>query len=133
MKNLLLTLKLLSFIILFQNVTLYAKGISKEVPSYDKVYRTTKIGDSYQFFLVSKTGTYYHLNTNRTSKLTASELKSPALLEILKKKQSWGKSFPKKGKYTTTDGKLYTKLLWDRIKVVSPKKIRYLNKNFILQ
>jgi hypothetical protein len=133
MKTLIITLKIFAFVLLFTNTSLYAEGISETTPTYDKVYRSDRIGDSYYFLILTKSGKYYHLYTNRTDKITKSELKSPNLLEILKKKQSWGKSFPKKGKYIIDSGKIYTKLLWDRIKVVSSKKIKYLNKTFKLQ
>jgi hypothetical protein len=133
MKTLLITLKLFGFILLFSSNTLGAKGISGTVPSYNKVYRTNRIGDSYHFFILTKNGMYYHLYTNRTNTLTANELKSPNLLNILKKKQSWGQSFPKNGRYTIDSGKIYTKLLWDRIKVISSNQIKYLNKTFHLK
>jgi len=102
-------------------------------PSYNQVYRSDRIGDSYHFLLLTKSGMYYHLYTNRTDSLTAKELKSKDLLSILKKKQSWGQSFPKSGKYTINNHKIYTKLLWDRIKVTSKNSIKYLNKTFKLQ
>jgi hypothetical protein len=133
MKTLIITLKIFAFVLLFTNISLYAEGVSGAAPTYDKVYRSDRVGDSYHFLILTKSGKYYHLYTNRTNKITKSELKSPNLLEILKKKQSWGKSFPKKGSYTVDSGKIYTKLLWDRIKVVSSKKIKYLNKTFKLQ
>jgi len=133
MKTLLITLKLFGFILLFSSNTLGAKGISGAIPSYNKVYRTDRIGDSYHFFILTKNGMYYHLYTNRTDKLTSNELKSPNLLNILKKKQSWGQAFPKTGKYTIDSGKIYTKLLWDQIKVLSSTKIQYLNKIFYLK
>jgi len=133
MKRLLLTIKLLSFVILFSNVTLNAEGIVGTQPTYDKVYRSDRVGDSYHFFLITKSGTFYHLFTNKTDKLSVSELKSPQLLNILKKKQSWGKAFPKKGKYTISNGKVYTKLLWNRIKILSSNKIKYLNKTFYIK
>jgi len=133
MKTLLMIIKLLSFILLFSSSSISADEISKEEPVYDKVYRSDRIGDSYHFLILTKKGKYYHLYTNRTDKLTKSELKSPNLLKILKKKQSWGQSFPKNGDYTVDNGKIYTKLLWDRVKIVSKNKIKYLNKVFILQ
>lgn len=128
MKNL-----LLSLIILLSTVSLNAAKLDGVKPLYDKVYRTHRIGDSYHFLLLTKNGTYYHLFTNKTASLSSSELKSPNLLKILKKKQSWGKAFPKSGKYTINKGKLYTKLLWNPIKVLSAKKIKYLNKTFYLK
>jgi len=133
MKTLLITLKVFGFILLLSNTSLYAEGISGTVPTYDKVYRSERIGDAYHFLILTKNGKYYHLYTNRTTKITKSELKSPNLLKILKKKQSWGKSFPKSGEYTVDSGKIYTKLLWDQIKVVSKNQIKYLNKTFKLQ
>ncbi len=133
MKRLLLIVKLLSLMILFSNTTVYAEKISGTLPVYDKVYRSDRIGDSYHFFLLTKNGTFYHLITNKTDTLTSNELKSSKLLSILKKKQSWGKAFPKRGKYTIDSGKIYTKLLWNRIKVLSPKKIKYLNKILYLR
>lgn len=132
MKTLFIALKLLIFVVLVHN-SLYAQSIKGTQPTYDKVYRTDRIGDSYHFFLLTKSGMYYHLYTNRTKTLTADELKSPNILEILKKKQSWGQSFPKKGTYTINDGKIYTKLLWDQIRIISKKEIKYLNKTFSLQ
>ncbi|CAA6825052.1 MAG: Unknown protein [uncultured Sulfurovum sp.] len=128
MKNLLLTL-----IILSSNITSNATTIDGAKPLYDKVYRTDRVGDSYHFLLLNKHGEYYHLLTNKTNALSASELKSPRLLEILKKKQAWGKAFPKNGKYTISKGKLYTKLLWNPIKIISSKKIQYLNKIFLIK
>lgn len=133
MKSLLLVVKLFIFVILLFQNTLYAKGISGAQPSYNKVYRSDRIGDSYQFLLLTKDGMYYHLLTNRATTLTANELKSPDILNILKQKQSWGQSFPKKGTYTIDDGKIYTKLLWDRIKIISKNEIVYLNKTFYLK
>jgi len=128
MKRLLLTL-----ILLLSTMTLDASSSNGLKPVFDKVYRTSKIGDSYQFLLLDKSGKYYHLFTNKTDKISASELKSSNILKILKKKQSWGKAFPKKGDYTENNGKLYTKLLWNPIKILSPKKIKYLNKTFYLK
>ena len=133
MKRLLLTLKLLSFFIIFTNVTLHAESIDGVQPTYNKVYRSDRVGDSYYFFLLTKSGTFYHLFTNKTDTLTASELKSSQLLTILNGKQSWGKAFPKSGKYVINNGKLYTKLLWNRIKILSSTKIKYLNKNFSIK
>jgi hypothetical protein len=133
MKRLLLTIKLLSLFIIFTNVTLHAETIVGEKPAYNKVYRSARIGDSYHFFLLTKKGTFYHLFTNKTDKLTVLELKSSQLLEILNHKQSWGKAFPKKGNYVINNGKVYTKLLWKRIKILSSSKIKYLNKTFSLQ
>ena len=128
MKRLLLTL-----IILLSSVSLSASSINGVKPSFDKVYRTSRIGDSYHFLLLTKQGMYYYLFTNKTDKLSASELKSSKLLKILKEKQSWGKAFNKKGKYTVNKGKLYTKLLWNPIKITGKNKIKYLNKTFYIQ
>jgi hypothetical protein len=123
----------LSFTLLFSSSLLSASGVNGPQPIYDKVYRSDRTGDSYHFLILTKSGHYHYLYTNRTDKLTSAELKSSSLLDILKKKQSWGQSFPKKGKYTVDKGKIYTKLLWDRINVLSPKKIKYLNKVFYLK
>ncbi len=133
MKRLLKTIKLLSLLLLLTNTTVFAKDISGVKPAYNKVYRSDRIGDSYHFLLLTKSGKFYHLITNRTDHLTASELKSSNIVEILKKKQSWGKAYPKKGDYTIDKGKIYTKLLWNRIKILSSKKIKYLNKILYLQ
>ena len=133
MKRLLLIVKILFLLTLFSNVTLSAEGISGTKPTYDKVYRSDRVGDSYHFFLLSKNGTYYHLFTNKTDKLSVAELKSSKLLSILKKKQSWGKAFPKRGHYTVSNGKVYTKLLWKRIKILSSNKIKYLNKTLTIK
>lgn len=133
MKTLIIVLKLLSFYLLFLNSTLNASTINGPKLLYDKVYRTDRIGDSYHFFTLTKSGSYHYLYTNRTAKLRTSELTSPKLLDILRKKQSWGQAFPKKGKYVINNGKIYTKLLWDRVTVISPEKIKYLNKVFYLK
>lgn len=133
MKRLLLTIKLLSFFIIFTNVTLNAEEIAGAKPTYNKVYRSDRIGDSYHFLLLTKSGIFYYLFTNKTDKLSVEELKSPKLLTILKEKQSWGKAFPNRGKYTVNKGKVYTKRLWNRIKILSSNKIKYLNKTFYLQ
>lgn len=124
---------LLSLIILLSTISLNANDIDGVKPSFNKVYRTGRIGDSYHFLLLSKNGNYYYLFTNKTDTLSATELKSSKLLKILKKKQSWGKAFPKSGKYTVNNGKLYTKLLWNPIKVLSATKIKYLNKTFTIK
>jgi hypothetical protein len=126
-------MKIFSFVLLFSISTLNAKETSFVNLSYNKVYRSDRIGDSYHFLLLTKDGMFYHLYSNRTDTLTANELKSKDLLSILKKKQSWGQSFPKNGKYTVNNNKIYTQLLWDRIKVTSKNKIKYLNKIFKLQ
>ena len=128
MKRLLLTL-----IILLSSVSLNANEINGVKPSFNKVYRTGRIGDSYHFLLLNKNGKYYHLFTNKTDKLSASELKSSKLLKILKKKQSWGKAFNKNGKFTVNNGKLYTKLLWNPIKILGTNEIKYLNKTFYIK
>ena len=128
MKNLLLTI-----IILLSAITLNADSVDGVKPLYNKVYRTSRIGDAYHFLLLNKNGKYYHLITNKTKTLSATELQSPNLLEILKKKQSWGKAFPRDGKYTVSKGKLYTKLLWNPIKILAENKIKYLNKTFSIQ
>ncbi|MBU1957365.1 hypothetical protein KJ680_03060 [bacterium] len=128
-----MTLKLFIFVIVFSQNTLYAQGIAGTQPSYNTVYRSDRIGDSYHFFLLTKDGMYYHLHTNRTDTITADEIKSPNILNILKQKQSWGQSFPKKGAYTISNGKLYTKLLWDQIKIISKNEINYLNKTFYIK
>lgn len=128
MKRLLLTL-----IILLSSIPLTATNIDGVKPSFNKVYRTGRIGDSYHFLLLNKNGKYYHLFTNKTDTLSASELKSSQLLKILKKKQSWGKAFPKSGQYTVSDGKIYTQLLWNPIKILGKNKIKYLNKTFSLK
>jgi len=134
MKRLTLPLKLISFFILLSITTLQAQSLSGIKPLYDKVYRSDRIGDSYHFLMLTKSGKYIHLYTNRTDNITASELKSSNLISILKKKQSWGKSFPKKGNYTIDDkGRIYTKLLWDRVKILASTKIKYLNKTFYLK
>ena len=133
MKRLLTIVKLLSLLLIITNTNVYAEKISGAEPVYNKVYRSDRIGDTYHFLLLTKGGMFYHLITNRTDKLTANELKSPNILEILKKKQSWGKAYPKKGKYTIDKGKIYTKLLWNQIKVLSSKKLKYLNKVLYLQ
>ena len=124
---------MLSLTLLFSSSLLSASGVNGPQPIYDKVYRSDRTGDSYHFLILTKSGQYHYLYTNRTDKLTSSELRSSSLLDILKKKQSWGQSLPKKGKYTVDKGKIYTKLLWDRINILSPKKIKYLNKVFYLK
>lgn len=116
-------------ILFFSNVNLSAGGNGLQ-PLYEKVYRTDRIGDSYHFLLLTKEGKYYHLFTNKTKTLSAAEIKSSNLLGILNKKQAWGKAFPKQGDYTVDNGKLYTKLLWNPIKVINANKIKYLNKTF---
>jgi len=113
--------------------SLLSKDSDVSTIHYNKVYRTDRIGDAYHFFLLTKSGTYHHLYTNRTDTLTSGELTSRKLIDILKAKQSWGQSFPKKGRYSINNGKIYTKLLWNRVKVLSDKKIKYLNKVFYLQ
>jgi len=128
MKRLLLTL-----IILLSSFSLNANEIDGVKPSFGKVYRTSRIGDSYHFLLLDKNGQYYYLLTNKTDKLTALELKSSNLLKILKKRQSWGKAFPRNGQYTINKGKLYTKFLWNPIKIISKNEIKYLNKTFYLK
>jgi hypothetical protein len=125
-------IKIFSFV-LFSTITINAKETALLKPIFNKVYRSDRIGDSYHFLLLTKDGMYYHLYSNRTDTLTPNELKSKDLLSILKKKQSWGQSFPKSGKYIISNNKIYTQLLWDRIKITSDKTIKYLNKTFKLQ
>jgi len=113
-------------------VALFSASVPDARPMYNKVYRSDKILDSYHFLLLDK-GKYYYVNTNKTDKLTPSEIKSSNILQILNNKQSWGQAFASSGEYMTKKGKIYTKRYLDRIKVLSPKKIKYLNKIFILQ
>jgi hypothetical protein len=126
-------MKIFSFVLLTSTAMLDANDTTMLEPTYNKVYRSDRIGDSYHFLLLTKDGMYYHLYSNRTDTLTPEELKSKDLLNILKKKQSWGQSFPKSGKYIINNNKIYTQLLWDRIKVTSKNTIKYLNKTFKLQ
>ncbi len=130
MKKRLLTLIILISIL---SLNLKATNIDGIQPIFDRVYRTDRIGDSYHFLLLNKNGKYYHLFTNKTDTLSAEELTSSKILKILKKKQSWGKAFPKNGSYTINNGKIYTTLLWNPIKVLSANKIKYLNKTFYLK
>ena len=102
-------------------------------PILNRVYRTEKISDSYHFLLLDSSKKYYYINTNKSKTLTPSEMKSPDILELLKSKQSWGQAFASSGKYIEKNGNIFTEKYLDRIKVISPKKIEYLNKVFILQ
>lgn len=111
----------------------FAGNVLNAKISYNKVYRTDRIADSYHFLLLTKDSRYYHLHTNKTSSITPKELKSPKVLKNLEKKQSWGQAFSSKGSLVKEKGKIYTKRYWDRIKVISPKKIKYLNKTYKLQ
>ncbi len=119
---------LLSFIL----TPIFAGNVPEAKPSLNKVYRTNKISDSYHFLLLDG-NKFYYINTNKTDKLRPSEIKSPKILDLLKSKQSWGQAFSSKGQYINKNGKLFTKRYLDRIKVLSSKKIKYLNKTFILQ
>ena len=125
--------KFLLILILIFNTSLFAGNVPNKDMLYDKVYRTDRIADGYYFFLLSKNGKYYYLQTNKVSTITASELKSPKILDNLKEKQSWGQAFSSRGYFTKDKGKLYTKKYWDEIKVISKKKIKYLNKIYKLQ
>ena len=122
-------LALLSFIA----TPIFSANVHQDKPAIDRVYRTSKIADSYHFLLLSSNGSYYHIHTNKAQSLTVQELKSSSILKILDKKQSWGQAFASKGKYIEKNGKLYTKRYFDRIKVYSSKKIKFLNKVFYLQ
>ncbi len=122
-------LTLLSFIA----TPIFAASVPQDNPTTDRVYRTNQIADSYHFLLLTSDGHYYHVHTNKTKSLTVGELKSPSILKILDKKQSWGQAFASKGKYIRKSGKIYTKRYFDQIKVISSKKIKYLNKVFQIQ
>jgi hypothetical protein len=117
----------------FMATPIFAVSDISPNPSFDKVYRTERIGDAYHYLLLDKQGNYYYVHTNKTKQLSSSELKSSSILNILKKKQSWGQAFSSKGQYIQKNGKFYTKRYWDSIKVYSSKKIKYLNKTFFLQ
>jgi len=132
MKSIFSMAKIVVLLVLL-SLSIHAGNIVTNEPSYDKVYRTARIADAYHFLLLTKDGTFYHLLTNKTSSLSPSEFKSSDLLSILNKKQSWGQAFPTKGKFVLKNGKLYTQRYWDPIKVLSPKKIKYLNKVYSLQ
>jgi len=119
---------LLSFIL----TPIFAGNVLGAKPSINKVYRSSKISDSYHFLLLDGSK-FYYINTNKTDKLTPSEIKSPKILDLLKSKQSWGQAFSSKGEYINKNGKIFTKRYLDRIKILSPKKIKYLNKIFIIQ
>ena len=125
--------KLLLLLIILTNLPLMATKKNSVEPSFNKVYRTDRIGDSYHFLLLNQKGKYFYLFTNKTATLSSSELKSSTILKLLKKKQSWGKAFYKNGEFILKNSKLYTKLLWKPIKILSDKKIKYLNKIFYLQ
>jgi hypothetical protein len=120
------------FSLLFVTVAIFSASVPDAKPMYNKVYRSNKILDSYHFLLLDN-GKYYYVNTNKTDRLTPKEIKSSNILQILNNKQSWGQAFASSGEYMTKNGKIYTKRYLDRIKVLSPKKIKYLNKIFVLQ
>ncbi|MBD3793899.1 MAG: hypothetical protein IE889_07050 [Campylobacterales bacterium] len=120
-------------IVFFLYTPLFADNTTDTEPLYDRVYRSDRIADSYHFFMMSKNGTFYYLHTNKASSLTVSELKSPNIIDILDKKQSWGQAFPSQGEYTQKSGKFYTQRYWDQIQILNSQKIKYLNKVFILQ
>ncbi len=101
-------------------------------PMYNKVYRSDKILDSYHFLLLDK-GKYYYVNTNKVDTLTPDEIKSSNILQILNNKQSWGEAFTSSGEYISKNGSLYTKRYFEKITIVSPKIIKYLNKTFVLR
>ncbi len=119
---------LLSFLL----APIFAGNVPEAKPFLNKVYRTAKISDSYHFLLLDGKR-YYYVNTNKSKTLTPTEIKSPNILELLKEKQSWGQAFASSGKYIEKNGNIFTEKYLDRIKVISPKKIKYLNKIFILQ
>ncbi len=131
-KKFFLTIRVFTFLS-FLLTPIFAGNIPDAKPSLNRVYRTEKISDSYHFLLLDSNKRYYYINTNKSKKLTPSEMKSPDILEILKRKQSWGQAFVSSGKYINKNGNIYTEKYLDRIKVISPNKIKYLNKIFILQ
>ncbi|KIM06766.1 MAG: hypothetical protein KU29_08185 [Sulfurovum sp. FS06-10] len=133
MKKIFLKVNLISMLFLLLHSTLYAETVPNSQLAYDTVYRTDRVADTYYFLLLSKNGMYYHLRTNKTENLTATELKSASLLDILNTKQEWGQTFPDKGQYTLKNDTIYTNLFWDEIKVLDSKKIKYLNKIFSVQ
>ena len=124
--------RFLPILILIFSIPLFASELQTNI-AYDKVYRTDRVADSCHFLLLSKDKHYFYLHTNKVSTISADELKSPKLLEHLKKKQSWGQAFVSRGQITEKKGKFYTKKYWDKIKVISKKKIKYLNKTYKLQ
>lgn len=113
--------------------SLFAINIPMEKPTLNKVYRTDKNDGKYCFLLLTNSGSYYHVQTNKTEKLTPKQIKSPSISDILNGMQSWGEAFISKGKYTTQNGKLYTKKNWKRINILSSKKIKYRGKTFYLK
>jgi hypothetical protein len=123
---------LLTLLFLFSIPSFAGSTLDSNI-AYNKVYRTDRIADSYHFLLLEKSGKYYHLHTNKTSTITPKELKSSKILKNLDKKQSWGQAFASKGDFIREKGKIYTKRYWDRIKSLSTKKIKYLNKTYTLQ
>jgi hypothetical protein len=131
MRELLSIVRVFLLVAFMLNFT-FAGNLPEVKPSLNKIYRTEKISDSYHFLLLDSSN-FYYVNTNKTDKLTVEEIKSPNILELLKSKQSWGQAFSSSGEYIVKNGKLFTKRYLDRIKVTSPKEIKYLNKTFILQ
>ena len=125
--------KILLMLVILFNLPSSAGNILDTKMSYNKVYCTERIADSYHFLLLEKSGKYYHLQTNKTKSITPKEIKSSKILKNLEKKQSWGQAFISKGRFVKEKGKIHTKQYWDRIKTISPKKIKYLNKIYILQ
>jgi hypothetical protein len=111
---------------------IFAGNVPEAKPILNKVYRTGKISDAYRFLLMDN-GHFYYVKTNKTDKLTVEEIKSSKILDILNSKQSWGQAFSSNGEYITKNGKIFTKRYLDRIKVILPKKIKYLNEIFTLQ
>ena len=123
---------LLAFVIIF-SIPTFAGNIIDIKISYNKVYRTDRIADSYHFLLLEEKGKFYYLHTNKTNKITPKEIKSSKILKNLDKKQSWGQAFVSKGDLVEEKGKIYTKKYWDKIKIISKKTIKYRNKTYKLQ
>jgi hypothetical protein len=132
MKRIFLIIRLLA-LLSFVATPIFATSVPQKKPTIDRVYRTNKISDSYHFILLASNGFYYTVHTNKTKSLTVRELKSSSILKILNKKQSWGQAFTSKGKYIRKNGNIYTERYFDRIEILSSKKIKYLNKVYQIQ
>ncbi len=101
-------------------------------PKLNRVYRSEKILDSYYFILLDEKE-YYYINTDGTDSLSVDEIKSPDILKIMTNKHSWAQTFSSRGKYFIKNCKIYTDNYMDKIDVISPDRLKYLNKIFILQ
>jgi len=108
------------------------KNTNMDKVHFYSVYRADESRNHYDFLLLTKEGKYHYVQTDRIYILSPDELMSEELESLLVKKKEFGESFIDRGSYVIDGNNFITELLGNTVEVISPNKLKYLGKVFIL-